>query len=173
MVNFAFQPLYTRYPFNRRLGGPSSKTGRFGDEKNTSLHNFTSNARLGRCSAPVMNTTGFESQSEHPSIWGKGDVFTFFVCLCHTAESAFICAAVSALYLRKDHGLLFLPIVTATAFRVRFHNSRFRVNKFESTSEPSLTLLSRPFAPKGNIILLLLLLLLLLLYNYNNNLGEN
>jgi len=53
---------------------------------------------------------GFQSQSDHPS------VFFVFVCLFHTAECAFICAAVSALYLRK--GPYLLSQLSEFAFRI-------------------------------------------------------
>jgi hypothetical protein len=32
-VSFTFLPLYPRYPLNRRLGGPHSRSGSCGEEK--------------------------------------------------------------------------------------------------------------------------------------------
>jgi hypothetical protein len=33
VVSFTPRPLYTRYPLDRRLGGPQSRSGRRGEEK--------------------------------------------------------------------------------------------------------------------------------------------
>jgi hypothetical protein len=74
MVSFTPQPLYTRgkssrYPLDRRLGGPQSQSGRGGEEKN-----FQSSPGI-ETQPPIVQPV-----ASHHTDWAKGQI-KFWKCL--------------------------------------------------------------------------------------------